>query len=1190
MILPPRSGVFSVKAATYGPGIYVLVPAFFACPPLAVCRKVVSLRPKHNVYPLTETDLTNPFLTETKMKKRFLTMVLALAAWCGTFAQESYSGTVVADEGAWCWFADPRALHYDNTSATAASSASSVKINATYIGYIDVHGNVKATQYDWLTGRKTDVLVRSYFQPDDHNNPTFVVLPDERVMIFYTRHTDEAKIWYRISRRPGDITALGEEKYLATANNTTYPSPFILSDDPQHIYLCWRGINWHPTIARLTMPDGNDDCRFDFGPKQIVQSTGARPYAKYQSNGKDKIYVSYTTGHPDNEMPDWLYFNVIDINKGAGPILRDLNGRQLSVIADGVFNVSKTDSYASSYPATIVDKTANIRNWVWQITLDKDENPVIAYPHIDDAKTSHVYWYARWTGSAWRNTWVTYGGHAFHQNWNSTERCYSGGMAVDPDNPGDLYLSIPTTDGQYNKDGVYEIWKYTIDDDGKVSGQEQITANSQKNNVRPFVIPGSGNSPMRLAWMNGDYYYWMVKQGYPKGYPTGIRCHYDWPEELTAEEEEEVAPRVDCYCLGVNKTLNIAFAMNQAKYGGKLFTIGDAFTYSLDADYYPVVTIGDNSYKSQNRLLTSDDWATQSTGTNGDNHPTKLTTWVLSLTYDGRVLTTYRNGLVDQVIEAEGLQGGTADGYGDEFNHSILSQSDYYACASPLTVQHMVKGMEAAVQAGLSRAALQSLTLPAETRTDLVLPAAALGQDVAWASSDEGIITSGGVLMPLKADANVTLTATIGGESRSFTVKALARDITENLLYVKEALDLTANTAAGFDTNRYEVAPEGLLCQLRSFTFLLAANAKSLSKAPRLYDFGSGSGNSLFLRANPLSAGVKYNGGTTTMVNGSTALSTDTDYKLAVSYDAATRTTRIYVNGVEDASGTANQVEAYQLEELARDTRNYIGRTQWWDSSYKADNVDFQGTITGFRLYDVCLTRQEICRLQGLPFEEKQLPAELQNGDFEAGYSVQQGSGVSSDRAIYVPEGWTVDRSNPDQNDITALKTGDLYFDRFFGSLAKPADGGQQTYWIRQNWGTPTLTLSQELRLPAGQYTLSADLWKSGLGGDAIISVITEGGTTVKSETLENKTEWQTVTLAFESDGQASTTVQLAAIHNSAGSEKIIGFDNVRLTLQSRTITIGDITALIAEYLAPGSELTIDDITALIAAYLKQKL
>ena len=1067
------------------------------------------------------------------MKRLFLTTLLVAAALYSGVAQETYSGSIVAEEGAWCWFADPRALHYEDAETG---------INVTYLGYIDVHGNVKATQYDWISGHKTDVLIRSYFQPDDHNNPTFVILPDKRVMIFYTRHTDEAKIWYRISRKPGDITALGDEKYLTTANNTTYPSPFILSDDPQHIYLCWRGIGWHPTIARLTLPDANDDCTFDFGPKQIVQSTGARPYAKYASNGKDKIYLAYTTGHPDNEMPDWLYFNVIDINQGNGPILRDLNGRQLSVIANGTFNVNKTDSYASSYPATIVDKTANIRNWVWQITLDENEHPVIAYPHIDDAKTTHVYWYARWTGSEWRRTWVQYGGHAFHQNWNQTERCYSGGMTIDPDHVNDLYLSIPTKDGAYNKDGVYEIWKYTINDEGKVSGSEQITHHSTKNNVRPFVIPGSNNSPMRLAWMNGDYYYWMVQKNYPKGYPTDMRCHYDWQEELSKELPEDESPRVKCYCLGVQKTLTLAFAMNNDKYEGTLFTAGDLI-YSLDSDFYPVVTIGTLSYKSQNRLLTSDNWATQSTGTSGDNHPTKVATWVLTLTYDGETLTTYRNGLVDQVIETSKLEGGAVNF--DGYNHTLLVQRDYYACASPMTVQSLVKQVQAQLEKEAARNALYSIDLPAETRTDLVLPASKLGLDIVWSSSNEKVITSSGVLVALTEDTPVTLTAIIGDESRDFEVQALARDITQNLRYEHEAIDLTANTATGFQTNTVVMAPQGLLTGLRSYTFLLTATMTTATKQPRFYDFGSASGNSLFLRADALSAGVKYNGGTTTLVNSTTKLQVGTEYKLAVSYDAATRTTRIYINGEEDVAGTANQVEAYQLAELAADTRNYIGRTQWWDGSYANDNQDFCGTIDGFRLYDVCLTRHEICDLQGLPYEEHILPTELQTGDFEGSYSVQAGSGVSNDRAIYVPEGWKVDRTNPDPNDLTALKSGDLYFNQFFGNRTHPANHGEQTYWIRQNWGTPTLTLSQEILLPEGEYELCLDLWKSGLGGDAIISVQSEGDNIVTAPSVENQEAWQPVSVIFQSDGETSTTVRLSAKHNSAGSEKIIGFDNV---------------------------------------------
>lgn len=808
------------------------------------------------------------------MKKNLLTIIFAVMACASAHGQDTYS--VVAEEGAWCWFADPRALHYENESGT---------INATWIGYIDVHGNVKATQYDWVAHRKSDVLIRSYFQPDDHNNPTFVVLPDERVMIFYTRHTDEAKIWYRISRKPGDITALGDEKYLATANNTTYPSPFILSDDPNHIYLCWRGINWHPTIARLTMPDADDNCSFDFGPKQIVQSTGARPYAKYQSNGKDKIYLSYTTGHPDNEMPDWLYFNVIDINEGNGPILRDIKGNQLSVIANGPHNVNKQSSYASAHPAAIVDNTSGIRNWLWQVVIDEEDRPVIAYPHIDDGKTTHVYWYARWTGTAWKNVKVASAGHAFHQNWNQTERCYSGGMSIDPDNIHDMYLSIPTTDGAFNRDGVYEIWRYTIDDEGNVSGSEQITHNSAKNNARPFVIPGSKNSPMRVGWINGDYYYWMVNKNYPKGYPTDLRVDYAWEEELTPEEESQTDDVVPGIMYG-GETLTMGFTMNQDKYEGVLLRIGQRreggamLEYRIGTDYYPVVTVDGVSYRSQNRLLTSDDWATASTGTNGDNHPTKLQTWVFTMTFDGSTLTIYRNGFIDQVIETDAHIAGEITFDGDEFYHSVDDMHWYNATASPITVQRLV------------------------------------------------------------ADA--------------------------------------------FERIR---------------------------------------------------------------------------------------------------------------------------------NAYKAN-----------------------------------LPKALQNGDFEGSYKPLENSGVTSDRAIYVPEGWTIEYASPNENDLSALKDGDLYFSQFFGTKAKPESHGDKTYWVRQKWGTSTITLAQELLLPAGEYTLTCDLWKSGLGGDAIVSVTTEDGATVKTPTLENKTSWQTLSLDFESDGEATTTIRLTALHNSDGSEKFIGWDNVQIS------------------------------------------
>ena len=881
----------------------------------------------------------------------------------------SFAADVVSAEGAWCWFADPRAIHYQDVGAG---------INASYLGYIDVHGNVKATQIDWTTNKRTEVLVRSYFQPDDHNNPTFIVLPDKRIMIFYTRHTDEAKIWYRISRKPGDITMLGEEKFIKTANNTTYPSPFILSDDPDHIYLCWRGINWHPTIARLTMPDTNDDVTVDFGPRQIVQSTGARPYAKYYSNGKDKIYLTYTTGHPDNEYPNWLYFNVIDINNGNGPILKDIKGNTLKKVADGVFSVSKTDSYASSYPNTIVDKTANCRNWVWQIALDNDENPVIALTHIDNAKTTHVYHYARWTGSQWRDTWVQYAGHAFHQNWNSTERCYSGGMALDPDSINNLYMSIPTANGTYNKDGVYEIWKYVIGDDGKVVSQEQLTENSNKNNVRPFILPGSAKAKLRLAWMNGDYYYWMVNKNYPKGYPTCIMTDAELPYEAADLN------------LGANAndgdkafTITRFARLNMDNYQGVFFTTGN-IEVGLGTDTKLYVSVGGNVYKSTSQFLTSDDWATTSTGTSGDFHPTKIQTAAISLICDGSYLMLYRNETLELKIPAAGIA------FADVEDGTIEGETLTWGRALNQDEMDCMKTM----------LAVRQLSVPEKVVTDIVLPVSVGGTSVSWTSSNPGIIAQDGIVKLPTAETEVTLTATAGSQTREFKTSVFPRDITNNLLvrydfeeedvyadgaakYVKDlsgrgndmkvmgsakvngTLDLSANQPTTFSINGYGIAPAGLLKNLRSYTFIIDASLANRGKLPRFYDFGANSGNSVFCRINSsflYGAGEKLGGGTTLMVEAvANAMALNTKTTIAVTFDAATKNTTIYANGVKVASGTKVTYEPWQAAPDGNDGRNYIGRTQWWDNN--SDNGDVVGTLDNFRLYDIALTAGELSQL-----------------------------------------------------------------------------------------------------------------------------------------------------------------------------------------------------------------------------------
>lgn len=566
------------------------------------------------------------------MKKIFLMLIIAVLSTIRAMS------AIVSDEGAWCWFADPRAVHNRTPDG---------RTDMTYIGYIDTHGNIKATQYDFNHHRPTEVLVRTCFQPDDHDSPTFLVIPDGRVMVFYSRHTDEPCFYYRISAIPGDITTLGEEHVIPTDHNTTYPSPMILYDDPDHFYLCWRGINWHPTIARLSLPDGNGAVEIVDGPYQIVQSTGARPYAKYTSDGHNKIHIAYTTGHPDNENPNYLYYNYIDIRDLS---LRDINGRKLADIGKEVFNVDKTPEFLSSNTAMMIDASP-YRDWVWQIATDKDGHPVVAMTCISPDKKSHNYYLARWDGKEWKKQFIAHAGGHFHQS-PDIEHCYTAGMAINTDNTSEIYCSVPVEGANGRK---YEIVRFNLDGNGEVKSTSAITANSVANNVRPYFIPSTADSPLKLAWMNGDYYDWIVSKDRPKGFPTSIVCDFNGftPEMFGRRLSSPVQSVQPPYSFSPDEDFSISTVLDlTAEHpNGELLSLGK-LKYCYDpATLFPEIKYGKKTYRSVNRLANSYEWTNQRRATDGKWYtPAPLKDIDLTLEYSDGLLSTYINGCLDQSV------------------------------------------------------------------------------------------------------------------------------------------------------------------------------------------------------------------------------------------------------------------------------------------------------------------------------------------------------------------------------------------------------------------------------------------------------------------------------------------------------------------------------------------------------------
>ena len=96
-------------------------------------------------------------------------------------------------DGAWSWFADPRAVHHRGR---------------TYVGWVAQDGDIKLSVYDHATLTRTTALVAPRVEIDDHANPAVQILPDGRVRAYYSAHGG-TRMWYRTSLAPEDVSAWG---------------------------------------------------------------------------------------------------------------------------------------------------------------------------------------------------------------------------------------------------------------------------------------------------------------------------------------------------------------------------------------------------------------------------------------------------------------------------------------------------------------------------------------------------------------------------------------------------------------------------------------------------------------------------------------------------------------------------------------------------------------------------------------------------------------------------------------------------------------------------------------------------------------------------------------------------------------------------------------------------------------------
>ncbi|MCE7060668.1 BNR-4 repeat-containing protein [Dyadobacter sp. CY343] len=415
----------------------------------------------------------------------FLASIFFLSSFFNAFAQER---AVLTTDGAWCWFSDPRAIYTKNGNIVT--------------GWVTKSGDIVAASLNVKTADIQQKTLYSKLEIDDHDNPAFLELPDQQILTQYTWHGGSKNgmgVVQHTTSAPGDISSFSEplvfkpqtpellEKFKR--ETYTYANPFILSSEGNKVYSFGRWVGFKPNVITSI-----DNGKTWSDPKVVITSkelnTNNRPYLKYFSDGKSKIHLIFTDGHPNAEPLNSVYYCYYE----NGAFWR-ADGSKIAEMSQLPFHPSDASVVYKATPETG-------KAWIFDIVINKKGQPVVAYTRYP-TNEKHQYYYAVFDGKKWNNHHIIDSGKWFPQTpegKKEREENYSGGLTIDPLNPSIIYFS-------HEIDNVFEISKGETGDSGKTWKITPVTRNSTLDNVRPVIPRYKKKSDKNvLLWMQNKKY------------------------------------------------------------------------------------------------------------------------------------------------------------------------------------------------------------------------------------------------------------------------------------------------------------------------------------------------------------------------------------------------------------------------------------------------------------------------------------------------------------------------------------------------------------------------------------------------------------------------------------------------------------------------------------------------------------
>ncbi|MCB0631044.1 MAG: BNR-4 repeat-containing protein [Saprospiraceae bacterium] len=418
-------------------------------------------------------------LTKRKTNLLFALITLLFLACSTPKEQTGY----LTEDGAWCWFSDPRAIFDDGQIIT---------------GWVKTDGSIEAAAFDPESGSVNTAMLYPELQSDDHDNPAFVKTGDGKLLVTYTTHSGPDGFFMNKTSDGTSIASFGPSVEVALLDSTelekfpkvhvTYANPYKLETENNRLYCFGRWTGYKPNMM-WSDDDGQTWSKSRVFITNEPFDPNNRPYAKYYSDGQSRIHIIFTDGHPRVEPTNSVYYAYYE----EGAFYR----------ADGTQIADMSSLPFEPKDATVIYQSNETdgRAWIADVAADEQGRPVVLYTR-SPSETDHRYWYAKYDGQQWINNEMCKAGKWFPQTQEGQEERephYFGNMSVHPEKTNVVYLSRQV-------DGVFEIERWETDDDGKSWQSEPITQHSQLDNVRPYV-PRYGDAGKEIVlWMENRKY------------------------------------------------------------------------------------------------------------------------------------------------------------------------------------------------------------------------------------------------------------------------------------------------------------------------------------------------------------------------------------------------------------------------------------------------------------------------------------------------------------------------------------------------------------------------------------------------------------------------------------------------------------------------------------------------------------